>query len=122
MTAPEATEPGTGTWSRNERDLHTRLLNGETIVVNMRAGDHKKLWDWAEQTGHAVRIDRRSPWGNPRVITAGHDRDNVCNWYADVFWPTRPDLAAEAPHAPGESPRVLVRPSPVPRRLPGGPR
>jgi hypothetical protein len=90
-----ATDPDTGTWTRDERDLHTRLLNGETVVVNMRAGGHKNLWTWAERAGHAVRIDRRSPWGNPRVIAAGHDRDDVCDWYANEYWPTRPDLAAE---------------------------
>ena len=88
-------DPDTGTWTRGERDLLKRLQAGETVVINMHSGDHNNLWTWAKRAGRAARIDRKSPCENPRVIAAGHSRDNVCDWYTDEYWPTRPDLAAE---------------------------
>jgi hypothetical protein len=86
-----AEDPDTATWSNDERLRLKRLQAGETVAVNMRSGGH--LWRWALAHGLAVRIDRRSPWGNPFVIGRDGDRDAVCERY-EAEWPHDPQLPA----------------------------
>src|SRR5882672_9043136 len=51
-------------WSDDERDLLKRLRAGETVVVTLR-GSHNSLIAWADAAGLYMRIDRKTPWGNP---------------------------------------------------------
>jgi hypothetical protein len=44
------------TWSDDERDLLTRLRNGETVVLSMRRGGHPNLVSWARDTGLLVPV------------------------------------------------------------------
>lgn len=82
------------TWTPDERDLLVRLRAGQTVVVNMRDDAHARLWKWAEQSGLAARIDRKSIWGNPFVLPDDGDRDAVCDAYERHYWPHKPSLHA----------------------------
>lgn len=90
-------------WSQDERDLLKRLRSGETVVVNMRADAHAALWTWAEQAGLGVRIDRKGIWGNPFLLTDDGTRDEVCDHFADVYWPHKPSLHAKAETLQGKA-------------------
>jgi hypothetical protein len=79
-------------WSQDERDLRDQLTAGETVVVNMRTEAHNRLWMWAEQAGLAVRIDRTSIWGNPFLTPEDGPRDEVCDAFANHYWPHKPSL------------------------------
>lgn len=79
-------------WSDEERELLTRLRDGETVVLNMHEGCHAALWRWAEQAELAVRIDRHGQWGNPFLLLDDGDRDTVCNNYETHYWPHKPSL------------------------------
>lgn len=83
------------TWSQAQRDLLAQLRAGETVVVNMRAEAHGPLWTWAEQAGLAVRIDRKSQWGNPFLLPDDGTRDVVCDRYADTYYPHKPSLHSQ---------------------------
>lgn len=80
------------TWSDDERDLVKHLRGGETVVVNMRGDAHGSLWRWAEQAGLAVRIDRKSVWGNPFLVDDDGTREEVCTNYAELYWPLKRSL------------------------------
>lgn len=80
------------TWTDDERDLLKHLRAGETVVLNMRADGHQRLWQWAEQSGLAVRIDRKSDWGNPFVVDADGNRAAVIKAYEEHYWPHKPSL------------------------------
>lgn len=75
-----------------ERGLKERLLAGQTVVVNMRDDAHARLWAWAEAHGLAVRIDRKSIWGNPFLVGDDGTRDDVCDLYAANYFPLKPRL------------------------------
>ena len=114
-----AARPDMTSWARAERDLLERLRAGGDGVVNMRRRAHASLWKWAEQAGLAVRVDRRTKWGNPFTTPLRrHPRRGARQ--------VRADLLAEAGEparggglTEGEGARVLVRAGPLPRRPPG---
>jgi hypothetical protein len=88
--APPLRDPFHG-WTENERDLHKRLTDDEeTIVVSYRI--HERLIAWCEQAGMLVRIDRRSEWGNPFVLTEDGDRGAVIANYVAHYLPYKPSL------------------------------
>ncbi len=80
------------TWTDDERDLLKHLRAGETVVLNMRAEGHPNLWRWAEQSGLAVRIDRKSEWGNPFILPGDGDRETVIDNYVVHYWLHKPSL------------------------------
>lgn len=90
-------------WTPDERDLLKRLRAGETVVVNMRDTAHARLWGWVEQSGLAVRIDRKSIWGNPFLLPDDGDRDTVCDAYADHYWPRKPSLHSRTAELRGKA-------------------
>lgn len=73
------------TWTQYERNLLEQHRAGRTVVVSMR--DHKNLWRWAEAAGVAVRVDRKSPWGNPFLLGDDGPRADVIRLYAEAYWP-----------------------------------
>lgn len=73
-----------------ERVLHKQLIDGDTIVVSLRS--HQRLIAWAEAVDLYVRIDRRSPWGNPFELPADGDRDTVIANYERHYLPFKPSL------------------------------
>lgn len=75
-----------------EQALLDRLNAGETVVLNMRQDAHSRLWAHAESIGKAVRIDRKSEWGNPFLLDADGNRDEVCDWYRAIYWPHKASL------------------------------
>lgn len=84
-TAQPATKP-VALFTLEEQALLDRLNAGETVVLNMRQDAHARLWAHAESMGKAVRIDRKSEWGNPFLLDADGTRDQVCDWYGDIYW------------------------------------
>lgn len=79
------------TWSDDERELLKRLRSGETIVVTLR-GSHDNLVRWAESAGLYVRVDRKTPWGNPFETPTDGDRETVIANYAAHYLPYKPSL------------------------------
>ena len=90
-------------WSQDERDLLKQLRSGETVVVNMRADAHASLWAWVEQAGLAVRIDRKSIWGNPFLLHDDGTREQVCLNFADFYWPYKPSLHSKVASLQGKA-------------------
>ena len=91
------------TWTDDERDLLKHLRAGETVVLNMRAEGHSNLWRWAEQSGLAVRIDRKSEWGNPFIVDADGDRETVIDAYVKHYYPHKPSLHAKVQDLEGKA-------------------
>ncbi|MBP7973472.1 MAG: DUF4326 domain-containing protein [Candidatus Nanopelagicales bacterium] len=91
------------TWTDDERDLLKRLRAGETVVLNMRGDAHQRLWQWAEQSGLAVRIDRKSEWGNPFVLPGDGTRTEVISKYADYYFPHKPSLHGRTAELEGKA-------------------
>jgi transcriptional regulator with XRE-family HTH domain len=78
-------------WSDDERDLLKRLRAGETVVVTLR-GAHNSLIEWANAAGLYMRIDRKTPWGNPFELPGDGDRDTVIASYEEHYLPYKPSL------------------------------
>jgi len=94
QTEPRPADPFAG-WSSAERDaLADFQATGRSLVVNMAAGAvcGPRIWAWAEANGRAVRIDRRTPWGNPFEIPADGDRMAVIAAYRDHYLPNKRSL------------------------------
>ena len=70
-------------WSPSEIQRRSDVERGETVVANISTD--KNLIAWAQQTNRYARIDRNSIWGNPFVLNADGDREDVCDWYAEYF-------------------------------------
>jgi len=100
--APPA-DPYAG-WSRDELDALEDFQAGRSVVVNMQTGAAlgPRLWAWAEANGHAVRIDRRTKWGNPFEIPDDGDRATVIANYVAHFLPNKPSLLAALPELRGK--------------------
>lgn len=79
-------------WTDDERAILKRLRDGETVVVSMR--HHANLIGWADSADLYVRVDRRSPWGNPFEMPADGTRDEVIANYAEHYLPYKPSLLA----------------------------
>lgn len=90
-------------WSDDERDLCKRLREGETVVVNMRADAHGSFWTWAEQAGMAVRVDRKSIWGNPFILPDDGTRTEVIDHYVEAYWPHKPSLHKQVKSLQGKA-------------------
>lgn len=90
-------------FTSDERELLERLKDGRTVVLNMRADSHARLWAWADAHDLAVRIDRKSDWGNPFVLDEDGDREQVIGKYAAFYFPHKPQLIAEVGKLKGKA-------------------
>ena len=77
-------------WTQDQLDLKQRVEKGETVVINMN--QHFHLLDWAEKNGLYVRIDRMTEWGNPFELNKDGDRDEVCDAFANHYYPYKKSL------------------------------
>ena len=77
-------------WSRAERSLATALLDGWTVVVNVRkSGPHKNLVPWLEETGRLTYVGHAGPrhswpesdFANPFLGMAKTDRAGMIRQY-----------------------------------------
>jgi hypothetical protein len=96
--------PMSKAWTEAELFRRGVVEAGRSAVASMRKGQDEALIAWAQSAGLAVRIDRRTAWGNPFVIGTHGDRDQVIARYRDRL-AERPDLLARLPELRG---RVLV--------------
>lgn len=99
-------------WTAEEEDLRQRLADGETVVVSMRDQRHARLIAWADDRSLYVRIDRRSPWGNPFELPADGDRDTVIANYAEHYLPHKPSLLERLPELRGKALGCWCAPEP----------
>lgn len=99
QAAPRATA-----WTPSQLARRHQVESGLAVVASLRRGIDAALIEWATQAGLAVRIDRRSKWGNPYPMRNEADRAAVCDRYADHL-ATRPDLLAQIGELRG---RVLL--------------
>lgn len=97
------TESVEAQFTSDERELLERLKDGRTVVLNMRADSHARLWAWADAHDLAVRIDRKSDWGNPFVLDEDGDREQVIGKYAAFYLPHKPQLIANAGQLKGKA-------------------
>ena len=74
MSADVTWPPDLTGWTADELARLDAVCLGETVVANMRRAGHPRLWAWAQRVGLAVRIDRRTRWGNPYRIGPDGDR------------------------------------------------
>lgn len=77
-------------WTEEEQTLRKRMLEGETVVVNLRT--HKDLIAWAQTDGRYLRVDRQTPWGNPFLLDDDGDRATVIHNYEHHYLPHKPSL------------------------------
>lgn len=61
------------------------LFKRKPRVLNMRTCS-------AVERRAAVRIDRETKWGNPKVVGRDGTREEVIRWYEFEYLPSRPDL------------------------------
>jgi ParB-like chromosome segregation protein Spo0J len=67
-------------WSESELERREIVESGGTVLANKRTD--KNLLNWASAEGLLTPIDRGTPWGNPFIVDADGDRDEVCDSYA----------------------------------------
>ena len=77
-------------------------LAGMAVVANDR--HDKGLIAWARENGLAVRIDRKTRFGNPFLMKSEDERDAVCKAYRGHL-EAKPDLVADAGELAG---KVLI--------------
>ncbi len=81
-------------WTPSQLARRQQVEAGLTVVANLRKGRDAALIEWASQAGLAVRIDRKTPWGNPFAMPGESDRAAVCDRFAR-YLPTRPPLMGQ---------------------------
>jgi len=74
-------------WTDEEKARRLIVLEGGSILINMKQGADDNIRTWAEMNGVLERIDRSSDWGNPFIMDQegrkfDGDRDEVCDKYA----------------------------------------
>jgi len=87
-------------WTERDNELKAALEAGRTVVLN--ASSDSRVIGWAQPKGLIVFVDRTSPWGNPFVLNADGDRDQVCDAYATHYLPNKPSLQAKLGSLPGK--------------------
>jgi ParB-like chromosome segregation protein Spo0J len=80
-------------WTERDKELKAALEAGRTVVLN--ASSDARVIGWAQPKGLVVYVDRTSPWGNPFVLNADGDRNEVCDAYAEHYLPHKPSLQAK---------------------------
>lgn len=68
-----------GTWLDDEVQRREACAGGETVVANIERD--LALLAWARRNDLMQKVDRSSAWGNPYVLDADGDRDEVCDLY-----------------------------------------
>jgi len=101
LSEPVALPPGAHTWTAAERELAAEVLEGHTVVVNVRkGGPHRRLVPWFVEAGLLTYVGHdgprhawsRSDFANP-FLGLRNDRVEMVQRYRD--WLTgRPALLA----------------------------
>lgn len=93
----------TDPWADDEKERKAKVESGQAVVANQQRD--KNLIAWAEKNGKSVRVDRGSLFGNPFVLGADGDRDEVCNAYEGHYLPHKPSIMNALPSLKG---KVLI--------------
>lgn len=94
-----------------EQAMIQALERGKTVVVSMRKQGQPQVIAWAKAHGLFVRIDRKTPWGNPFEIGKHGNREAVIERYAN-YLPTNPDLLKQLPTLRGKCLGCWCKPEP----------
>jgi Domain of unknown function (DUF4326) len=70
-------------WTASQLERKSQVEVGGSVLANKHF-DHA-LIAWADSHGLLVRIDRRSPWGNPFRIGPDGNRQEVIAKYEEYF-------------------------------------
>jgi hypothetical protein len=81
-------------WSKDELDRRKSVESGRAVVANLSRDTN--LIQWAEQQGLAVRIDRKTKYGNPFVLDQDGDRDFVCDCYEQDYLPKKKSILKDS--------------------------
>ncbi len=87
-------------WTPDRLERRAAAEAGSCVVANLR-GD-AALLGWAQAVGRYVRIDRRTPWGNPFLMGEDGDHDEVCAKFRDFYLPHKPGLQTRLPSLRGK--------------------
>ena len=81
-------------WTASELERKRLAIEGETVLANMRRGKDDHLIKWAKADGRYMRIDHRTPYGNPFEIGVDGTREEVCAKFVKETLPSLvvPDL------------------------------
>lgn len=92
-----------GNMSAQELDALAEVRVGRAVVVSIRrhAVLGGRLWPWAQANGLAVRIDRKTKWGNPYEVGVHGDRATVIARY-EGWIAGQSDLLAAVPDLAGK--------------------
>ena len=93
----------TDPWGDDEKERKAKVESGQAVIANQQLD--KNLIAWAEKNGKSVRVDRGSHYGNPFVLGADGDRDEVCNAYEGHYLPHKPSIMNALPSLKG---KVLI--------------
>jgi hypothetical protein len=93
----------TNPWLHDEEERKVMVEKGQSVIANQQRD--KNLIQWAEKNGKAVRVDRGTIYGNPFVLGADGDRDEVCDAYANHYLPFKPSIQKALPLLKG---KVLI--------------
>jgi hypothetical protein len=94
----------------DDDDVIARLRQGQTVVVNYHTD--RALIKRAESEGLLVRIDRRSPWGNPFEMPGDGDRLTVIRNYEEHYLPYKPSLLGRLGELRGKALACWCAPAP----------
>lgn len=77
-------------WPEDQEEMRQRVEAGETVVINMNT--HLHLLKWAQDNNKYARVDRFTDWGNPFELGKDGNRDEVCDAYANHYFPFKKSL------------------------------
>jgi hypothetical protein len=84
----------------DEMERKAMVEAGKTVYANLKR-DHN-LIAWAESKGLAVRVDRKSIFGNPFVMPGDGNRDDVCDLFGTTYLPNKKSILAALPSLRGK--------------------
>lgn len=87
-------------WPQYEQDLKQKVLNGESVVININK--HFHLLKWAQESNLYERVDRFTEWGNPFVLNDDGNRDEVCDAYEQHYFPFKKSLHLKVKNLKGK--------------------
>jgi len=80
-------------WPEDQEEMRQRVESGETVVINMNT--HLHLLKWAQDNNKYARVDRFTDWGNPFELGKDGNRDEVCDAYANHYFPFKKSLHSQ---------------------------
>jgi hypothetical protein len=81
-------------WLKDELERKKSVESGLAVVANLSRDTN--LIEWAQQQGLAVRVDRKTKYGNPWVLDQDGDRNFVCDCYEQDYLPKKKSILKDS--------------------------